>query len=94
MKITKKFIGMILAMVMVLGLLPATTFATGAQEDVVYLSISFDSNYINDKNGNPIAYVPVPMSVIEAIDLTEYGLDNIFLMQTATANTKPPHCSF
>ena len=77
MKITKKIIGMILALVMVLGLLPATTFATGAQEDVVYLSISFDSHYIDDKNGNPIAYVPVPMSAIEAIDLTEYGLDNM-----------------
>ena len=45
---------MIIAFVLVLGLLPATVFATGT-EDVVYLSISFDSNYINDKNGNPIA---------------------------------------
>ena len=67
---------MILALVLVLGLLPATAFATGAA-DVVYLSISFDSNYIDDKNGNPIAYVPVPMSAIEAIDLTEYGLDEM-----------------
>lgn len=76
MKITKKILSMILALVMVLGLLPATAFATGA-EDVVYLSISFDSSYIDDKNGNPITYVPVPMSEIEAIDLTEYGLDNM-----------------
>ena len=67
---------MILALVLVLGLLPAAAFATGAA-DVVYLSISFDSNYIDDKNGNPIAYVPVPMSAIEAIDLTEYGLENM-----------------
>ena len=77
MKITKKIMSMILALVLVLGLLPATAFATVASEDVVYLSISFDSNYIDDKNGNPIAYVPVPMSAIEAIDLTEYGLDNM-----------------
>jgi hypothetical protein len=68
---------MLLAIVMVLGLLPATAFATGPEEDVVYLSISFDSNYIDDKNGNSIAYVPVPMSKIEAIDLAEYGLDNM-----------------
>jgi hypothetical protein len=67
---------MILAFVLVLGLLPATAFATGT-EDVVYLSISFDSGYIDDKNGNPIAYVPVPLSKIEAIDLAEYGLDNM-----------------
>ena len=76
MRTTKKILSMILAFVLVLGLLPATAFATGA-EDVVYLSISFDSNYIDDKNGNPIAYVPVPLSKIEAIDLTEYGLDNM-----------------
>ena len=76
MKITKKILSMILALVLVLGLLPATAMAAG--QDVVYLSISFDSNYIDDKNGNPMAYVPVPMSAIEAIDLTEYGLENMF----------------
>ena len=76
MKITKKILSMILVLVMVLGLLPATAFATEA-EDVVYLSISFDAGYIDDKNGNPITYVPVPMSEIEAIDLAEYGLDNM-----------------
>ena len=76
MRTTKKILSMILAFVMVLGLLPATVSATGG-EDVVYLSISFDSHYIDDKNGNPIAYVPIPMSAIEAIDLTEYGLDNM-----------------
>ncbi len=77
MKITKKILSIILTVVMVLGLLPVTAFATGTQEDVIYLSISFDSTYIDDKDGNPIAYVPVPMSKIEGIDLTEYGLDNM-----------------
>ena len=76
MKITKKILSMILAVVMVLGLLPTTAFATGA-EDVVYLSISFDGKYIDDKNGDPIVYIPVPMAAIEAVDLTEYGLDNM-----------------
>lgn len=76
MRTTKKILSMILATLLVLGLLPATAFATGA-EDVVYLSISFDSNYIDDKNGNPIAYIPVPLPKIEAIDLAEYGLDNM-----------------
>ena len=75
MKTVKKILSMILALVLVLGLLPATAMA--ARQDVVYLSISFDSNYIDDKNGNPMAYVPVPMSAIEAIDLTEYGLENM-----------------
>ena len=77
MKITKKILSMILAVVMVLGLLPATAFATVASGDVVYLSISFDGKYIDDKNGDPIVYIPVPMAAIEAVDLTEYGLDNM-----------------
>lgn len=76
MRTTKKLLSMILAFVLVLGLLPATAFAAGT-EDVVYLSVSFDSGYIDDKNGDPIAYVPVPMSKIEAIDLAKYGLDNM-----------------
>lgn len=75
MRMTKKILCMILAIVMVVGLLPASALAT--EGDVVYLSISFDSNYIDDKNGNPIAYVPVSLDAIEAIDLTEYGLDNM-----------------
>ena len=92
MRTTKTILSMILAFVLALGLLPATAFATGT-EDVVYLSISFDSNYIDDKNGNPIAYVPVSLSKIEAIDLAEYGWTICFLMLTAMAIMKPPHCS-
>ena len=47
MRTTKKILSMILAFVLVLGLLPATAFATGA--DSVYISVSFDGEYINDK---------------------------------------------
>ena len=77
MRKSKKILSLLLAFAMVLSLIPAAAFATEQDEDAVYLSISFDSNYIADKNGNPIAYVPVPMSAIEAIDLTEYGLDEM-----------------
>ena len=73
----KKFLCMVLALVMVLGLLPTTSLATES-EDVVYLSISFDSSYIDDKDGNPIAYVPVSLDAVAAIDLNEYGLDNMW----------------
>ena len=40
MRTTKKILSMILAFVLVLGLLPAAALA--AEEDVVYLSVSFD----------------------------------------------------
>ena len=76
MKTTKKMLSLVLAVVMVLGLMPITTFA-GEAEDVVYLSVSFDSYYIDDQNGEPIAYVPVPLDAIAAIDLAEYGLENM-----------------
>ena len=71
----KKILSMILALCLVLGLLPATAFAT--EENVVYLSVSFDGKYIDDKNGAPIAYFPVSLDTIAAVDLEEYGLDNM-----------------
>ncbi|MBR5490437.1 MAG: hypothetical protein IKV79_04105 [Oscillospiraceae bacterium] len=78
MRFNKKILSMILVFVMILGLLPAASFATAAgEEDVVYLSISFDGEYISDKNGNLFAYMPVPISAFEKIDLAEYGLDNM-----------------
>ena len=76
MRITKKVLSMILAMVLVLGLLPATALATGT-DDVVYLSISFDDEYIQDTQGNYIAYLPVSLADVAAVDLAEYGLDNM-----------------
>ena len=69
---TKKILSMILAFVMVLGLLPATAFATGTNN--VYISVSYDGQYINDKNGAAIAHVPVSFDEIASIDLEEYGL--------------------
>ena len=76
MKITKKILSIILALVLVLGLLPATTMA--AEEDVIYLSVSFDGEYISDKNGNTMVYMPVPLDAIASIDLDAYGLDNMW----------------
>ena len=68
----KRGISLILAMVMVLSLLPAAAFATEPEQ--VYISVSYDGKYINDKDGGYIAYLGVPMEAVEAIDLNEYGL--------------------
>ena len=57
MKITKKILSMILTVVMVLGLLPATAFATEAE--YVYISVSYDDKFTDDKNGNPILHKSV-----------------------------------
>ena len=72
MRLTKKILSMILACVMVLGLLPATAFATGTNN--VYISVSYDGKYIDDQNGAPLVYVPVSFDELAAIDLDEYGL--------------------
>ena len=76
MKITRKIFSMLLAVSLVLCLLPANAGATGT-ENVVYISVSFDSEYIQDINGDPIAYVPVSLETIAAVDLAEYGLENM-----------------
>ena len=75
MQITKKAVCLLLVLVLVAGLLPVSAFA--AEENCVYLSISFDGKYIDDKNGNPIVYLPISLDKIAAVDLTEYGLDNM-----------------
>ena len=72
MRMTKKLLSMILAVVMVLGLLPATAFAT--VEDVVYISVSYDDKFTDDKNGNPIAFVPVSFDTLAGVDLNDYNL--------------------
>ena len=69
----KKLCAMLLALAMVLSWVP--TMASATEKEYVYLSVSFDGKYIEDKNGNTMVYVPVDMEKVRAIDLTEYDLD-------------------
>lgn len=71
-KTIKKVLSTIMAAVMTVNMLPMTAFAT--EEDSVYISVSFDGQYIDDKNGAPMVYVPVSMDDIAAVDLEEYDL--------------------
>ncbi len=74
MQMTKKVLSLILAFVMVLGLMPNAAIAT--TPELVYISVSYDGQYIADKNGEYIAYVGVPLADIAAVDLNEYGLSD------------------
>lgn len=78
-KLATIVVAMLVAILMVATMLPVVAFANEVAdtEEYVYLSISFDGQYINDKNGSPMVYVPVSMEDIAAVDLTEYGLDNM-----------------
>ena len=73
-----KTVAVMIAIALIASMMPVVAFATEAEPTgYVYLSVSYDKNYIEDKNGDPMVYVPVALSDIAAIDLTEYGLDNM-----------------
>ena len=40
---------------------PAAFRCDAAENDVVYLSISFDGTYIDDKNGDTMVYLPISL---------------------------------
>ena len=71
----KRMLSLLLAMVMVLGLIPAA-FATGTAEDTVYLSVSYDGQYKTGSDGTPMAYVPVKLSELSGIDLDSYNMSD------------------
>ena len=69
----KRVLSLLLVLIMVLGMFPMSAMATETN-DTVYISVSFDGQYVNDKTGEPMAYIPVSLSELQAIDLEEYCL--------------------
>ena len=84
----KKILSMILALVMVLGLLPATFAApvSATEAEYVYISVSFDGKYIQDKNNAYMAYIPVSFDALKAIDLNTYGLSDYLYDEDGDGN--------
>lgn len=72
----KKFLSILLALAMIFTSIPFTT--TAAQNDSVYISISYDGQFVDDQNGNAIAYVAVPIDTLSKIDLDAYGLGDFY----------------
>ena len=68
----RKLLSLLLSLTLLLSLLPTPVWASG--DDQVYISISFDGQFISDKNNDPVTCVPVALSQLKNIDLTEYGL--------------------
>ena len=68
----KRLLSWFLALVMVLGLLPVSAMA--AEKDAVYISASYDGQYLEADDGGYIAYAPVELEELEKINLVEYGL--------------------
>ena len=74
MQITKKVLSMILTFVILLGLLPATTFAT--ETAYVYISASDEGQFITDGSGKLVAHRAVALDELTGIDLNKYGLSD------------------
>ena len=72
MQTTKKVLSLLLAIVMVLGLLPAAAFA--AEGDQVYISISDEGQFITDRSGQAMAHRSVSLNALKSIDLNDYGM--------------------
>lgn len=70
----KRFLSILLAVVMVFTTIPLTAFAT--ETEYVYISVSYDDKFKEDKNGTPMAYVPVSFEELASVDLDAYGLSD------------------
>jgi hypothetical protein len=71
----KRILSILLAVIMVFTMIPLTAVAT--ENDYVYISVSYDDKFKEDKNGKPMAYIPVSFENLASVDLNEYGLTPI-----------------
>jgi len=69
--IFKKALSFFLAVIMTAGMFPVTAMA---EEQYVYFSISLDDKFLEGSDGTVMAHVPVAISELENIKLSDYGL--------------------
>lgn len=68
---TKKIISIFIVLAMILTAIPLTISAS--ETDTVYITISDDSSFITDIDGNPMSFYPVTLNELAGVDLEEYG---------------------
>ncbi|MBQ8213078.1 MAG: hypothetical protein IJZ80_03635 [Clostridia bacterium] len=73
---TMKIVSIMLSIIMIAGILPIAVFATEPAQEMAYISASHEGQFIDDKNGSPMAYVGVALDDLTAIDLDTYGLSD------------------
>ena len=79
MKITKKLLSVLLVLVMVISMVPLSTYA--ATDDTVYISVSLDGSYLTAGTGThknkPMVYLPVTLKVLKnTVKLASFGLES------------------
>ena len=68
----KRLISTLLTLALMLCMIP---FSVAAEEpEMVYITVSDDSHFITDQNGQPLVCFGVEIGALEAIDLNNYGL--------------------
>ena len=72
----KRILSILLAIILVFTMIPTITRADESEN--VYISVSFDGQFVDDKDGDAIAYVAVPMTDLKSIDLNTYGLSDFY----------------
>ena len=70
----KRLLSLLLTFILVFTMIPMTVSATESEN--VYISVSYDDKFTNDKNGNPITYIPVSFDTLSTINLSDYGLED------------------
>ncbi|MBO5355885.1 MAG: hypothetical protein J6B09_07465, partial [Clostridia bacterium] len=77
--LTMKIVCMALSILMIVSILPLAVFASEGTDttDYVYISVSYDDKFKEDKNGNPMAFVPVSFDTLLGVDLAAYGLESM-----------------
>lgn len=80
----KRILSVILAIAMLITAIPLMSVAS--ESEYVYISVSYDDKYTDDKNGNPIAYIPVSLETLQAVDLNEYNLSEYLYDEDGDGN--------
>ena len=69
----KKLLSVLLALLMLVSLVPAQVMAD--ETITVYISVSRYGDFVQDKNGNPMAYVPIELN-----GQRSYTIDDVFVL--------------
>ncbi len=80
----KRILSVILSIAMLLTATPLMSVAS--ESEYVYMSVSYDDKYTDDKNGNPIAYIPVSLETLQSVDLNEYNLSEYLYDEDGDGN--------
>jgi len=82
----KKLLALVLVAIMILGFMPQTAKADDPNSVTVYFSLSNDDVYMEDCNGDPMAFREI---TVPYFDLDDYGLSYYYFSSEHYGNADP-----